>query len=151
MITAQEIAKSTKSFLRDKYNRIVAVEATLEHARVDIMSLKANSFCDNGDLTVYEIKISRSDFLHELKCQKYLKAMESCNRFYYLCPVDLIKVSELPPNAGLCYYDNREIKIIKYAKRQKKALTYYTLIRFINKLAEENKNLIRDMKYLNNS
>jgi hypothetical protein len=142
-MNAQDIAKGTKDYL-NKIGRIVAIEATLECARVDIMSLKPNSFYDNGDLTIYEIKVNRSDFLNELKQKKYLRAMQSCNRFYYLCPPYLITPKELPVNAGLCFYNGGNIEIIKYAKRQKLALTYYTLIRFINKLSEELKGGVKN-------
>jgi hypothetical protein len=147
MITAREIAVGTQKYLIS-IGRISAIEATLEYARVDLMSLKPHSFCDTGDLTVYEIKISRSDFLNEIKQQKYLRAMKSCNRFYYLCPPYLILPTELPQNAGLCFYDNGEIKVIKRAKRINTIITNYTLIRLANKLSEELEMLKRENKEL---
>jgi hypothetical protein len=37
------------------------------------------------------------------------------NRFYYCCPKDLIKVSEIPKYAGLYHVNNSGIEIIKHA------------------------------------
>jgi hypothetical protein len=48
----------------------------------------------------YEIKVSRSDFLGDDKWRGYL---DLCSDFYFVCPKDLIKPDELPPEAGLLY------------------------------------------------
>ncbi len=50
----------------------------------------------------YEIKISRGDFLHELKDpSKKEFAMEISNEFYFVTPPGLIKEDELPEDCGL--------------------------------------------------
>ncbi|TGE35912.1 hypothetical protein E4K67_22615 [Desulfosporosinus fructosivorans] len=50
----------------------------------------------------YEIKVSRSDFLKEIKHpEKRTQALQMSNQFYFVAPVGLIKASELPPEAGL--------------------------------------------------
>lgn len=49
-----------------------------------------------------EIKISRSDFLAEIrKPEKRRRALLLSNEFYFVAPHGLIKVEELPPEAGL--------------------------------------------------
>jgi hypothetical protein len=48
--------------------------------------------------TVYEIKVSRSDFLNDKKWRNYLPY---CNEFFFVAPKGLIQVAELPPEAGL--------------------------------------------------
>lgn len=51
---------------------------------------------------VYEIKVSRSDFLREIKHpEKRSQALAMSNQFYFVAPVGLIKPDELPPEAGL--------------------------------------------------
>ena len=51
---------------------------------------------------VYEIKVSRSDFLYEIKHpEKREQALQLSNCFYFVAPVGLIKPEELPPEAGL--------------------------------------------------
>lgn len=50
----------------------------------------------------YEIKVSRSDFLREIKHpEKRTQALHLSNQFYFVAPVGLIKPNELPPEAGL--------------------------------------------------
>ena len=85
-----------------------------------------------GMMNEYEIKTSRSDFLADFKHKQYkhllLSSREAVktyakwkkgkrtedtydliilpNRFYYVCPVDLIDAKEIPEYAGLVYVDN---------------------------------------------
>ena len=51
----------------------------------------------------YEIKVSRSDFLRgrETALCEYTKY---CHKFSFVCPPDVIKISELPGDVGLIYY-----------------------------------------------
>lgn len=50
----------------------------------------------------YEIKVSRSDFLAELKDpDKRAAALACANEFYFVVPVGLIKPDEIPPECGL--------------------------------------------------
>ena len=50
----------------------------------------------------YEIKVSRSDFLHEIKHpNKARRALAFSNRYFFATPVGLVKPEELPPWAGL--------------------------------------------------
>ncbi len=46
----------------------------------------------------YEVKVSRSDFVHDDKWRGYL---EYCNQFYFVAPPKLINPNELPAEAGL--------------------------------------------------
>jgi hypothetical protein len=48
----------------------------------------------------YEIKVDRSDFINDNKWHEYLPY---CNSFYFVCPKDVIKESEVPGDAGLYY------------------------------------------------
>ncbi len=91
----------------------------------------------------YELKISRTDFLKEVKNfnenidrRKYMKhkfmklVNDSCkiktkskktykisNKYYFVCPKDLIKVEEILDYQGLIYFDdiNKTFEIIKEA------------------------------------
>lgn len=54
----------------------------------------------------FEIKISRGDFLRELKDHgKYKEAVWFANYFYYVAPVGVIKPEELPLDTGLIEVD----------------------------------------------
>ena len=49
---------------------------------------------------VYEIKVSRSDFINDNKWPDYLNY---CNQLFFVCPRGIISPDELPPEAGLMY------------------------------------------------
>lgn len=54
--------------------------------------------------TVYEIKMSRADFLADFK-KKARQAKRQCGDYrYYVCNGDFIKPEELPPGWGLYWY-----------------------------------------------
>lgn len=81
-------------------------------------------------VTEYEIKLSRADFLadknkidkHRILSLGYMGP----KFFYYVCPIGLIKESEIPTYSGLAYvspdkytYDQNCVKIIKRAPQRK--------------------------------
>ena len=67
--------------------------------RIDFWALN----CWKGHQRIaYEIKVSRQDFLKELKDPKKRRmALLFSNEFYFIAPKGLIKVEELPPECGL--------------------------------------------------
>ena len=67
-----------------------------------------------------EVKVSGSDFKKDAKkIFREYPNMGMGEFRYYICPTDLIKVNELPPNWGLLYYsEDCGIEIIQKAKRQ---------------------------------
>ena len=82
------------------------------------------SLSKSGLLHEYEVKISRSDFLadkkrKQIKFSHYeVRNERTCpHYFYYVCPENLISKSEIPIWAGLYYYSDGEIRLIKSPKR----------------------------------
>jgi hypothetical protein len=75
-------------------------------------------------ITEYEIKISHSDFLRDLKKKRHIFYRDNYGggavKFWYCCPEGIISVDETPGYAGLLYVDTDEnIKVIKPAPRRK--------------------------------
>ena len=66
-------------------------------------------------ITGYEIKVSRSDFLNDNKWHLYLKY---CNIFYFVCPTGMIKKEELSDDVGLLYYNPETCEINPRAKKK---------------------------------
>lgn len=64
--------------------------------RFDLWSMK-KSYA-NPITWIYEIKISRQDFLQDNKWMTYLPY---CTDFYFVAPAGIIDVSEVPEQAGL--------------------------------------------------
>jgi len=51
--------------------------------------------------SAFEIKVSRSDFIHELQNQiKHKWALECFHEFWFVAPQEVIQLEELPPNIG---------------------------------------------------
>ena len=69
----------------------------------------------SGRSTVYEIKMSRADFLADFKkkCRKSDHKKAGC-KFAYVCYGDFIKPDEIPEKWGLFYFINGKFKAIKY-------------------------------------
>ena len=53
-------------------------------------------------IRIFEVKISRSDFLRDNKWNLYL---QYCHEFYFACPAGMIRPDELPLEVGLMWYD----------------------------------------------
>lgn len=60
---------------------------------------------------VFEIKVSRGDFLNEIKKpSKRKQAVGLSNQFYFIVPKGMLKVEEIPADCGLMEV-NKELKI----------------------------------------
>jgi len=70
-----------------------------------------------GEFSAYEIKVSKSDFKHDVESfvQKQSDAMRNSNQFYYVCPHGLIEIGEVPESSGLMWVDSAGAKVKKVA------------------------------------
>jgi hypothetical protein len=66
---------------------------------VDVMEIKPSytRFC----LTVYEVKVSRADFLADVRAGKWRGYLPHCQRIYFACPAGMLDKREIPAEAGL--------------------------------------------------
>lgn len=101
MITACDI----NELLIEKYNRdfICIPECKIgsswsngKHRIIDLWCM-AKSWALPRTIA-FEIKVSRNDFLRDIKWQDYLAY---CTEFYFVAPPNIIAPDELPPEAGL--------------------------------------------------
>lgn len=51
-------------------------------------------------LTAYEVKISRADFLSDIRSGKWRNYLESVERLYFAVPAGMIDAREVPPECG---------------------------------------------------
>lgn len=68
-------------------------------------ALAMNMYPSRGlEIHGFEIKVSRSDWLRELRCpEKSSNVQQFCDRWWIVAPKDIIKPGELPPTWG--HYD----------------------------------------------
>jgi len=68
----------------------------------------------SGHSIVFEIKMSRSDFLADFKKHCRKQEVSKCGNFHaYVCYGDFIKKEEVPDDWGLYHYINGKFKEIK--------------------------------------
>lgn len=70
--------------------------------------------------SAFEIKVSRSDFFHELQNAQKRKWCEECfHEFWFVAPDDVIQLSELPDGAGWLHPHGDKLSIKRHARYNK--------------------------------
>lgn len=98
---------------------------TVQCVRPDVFTMMPTFNEDKMNPTTYEIKVSRSDFLVDIKKpQKRAGSQQISEAFYYVCPDGLIKKEEVPLDCGLIYeIKNGKFETIKRPKKKKVTLS----------------------------
>lgn len=84
--------------------------------QADVITIKPSYTKFNLD--IYEVKVTRSDFLTDLKRGKYKKYLPHCNRLYFAIVGDIAKKDEIPNDIGLIKYTEKGWSTIKAAKKR---------------------------------
>ena len=63
----------------------------------------------------YEVKISRTDFLRDVKWTDYLPV---CNSFYFVSPPNIVLPTDLPSGIGLLWLEGENLILKKNARRR---------------------------------
>lgn len=80
--------------------------------RPDVLTI--NKSYNRWNPTVFEIKVSRADFLSDVKSGKWAKYFDAASRVSFAVPAGLVKKTEIPEKAGLIV---RHDKVWRYAKK----------------------------------
>ncbi len=66
--------------------------------RADVLGVKPSytRFC----VSIYEVKISRSDFMSDIRSGKWRTYLPHCHRFYFATLPGVCEKSDIPPEAG---------------------------------------------------
>jgi hypothetical protein len=72
--------------------------------RADVVEIKPSykRFCVN----IYEVKISRADFLSDIRSGKWKGYLSHCHRFYFAAPKGMLTKEDIPEEAGLIVRDD---------------------------------------------
>jgi len=111
-------AKAIVSLLREKHSEDVFVPECKDgptqstgHFRMDAWAM--NRSWANPCISAYEVKVSRSDFLNDNKWRSYLPY---CNQLSFVCPRNLIGLTELPVDVGLYYVASTGTRLVTARK-----------------------------------
>lgn len=94
-------------------------------ARADVVGIKPsyNRFC----LSVYEVKISRADFLSDIRSEKWKLYLPHCHRFYFAMPSGIVTRADIPDPAGLYVKGPKGWSVVKGAKKLDSEVSEETL------------------------
>lgn len=104
--------------------------------RADVIEIKPsyNRFL----FTIYEVKVSRSDFLGDIRSGKWRGYLGHCHRFYFAVPSGMINKKEVPEEAGLIVRGETGWSTAKAAQVREIAIPDMTLKSLIFSKQREN-------------
>lgn len=105
-MTTQEVTHSLAAYLR-RTGYFAATEVPLltngvspAATRADVYAIRLGSFT-RKDTAIYEVKVSRADFLQDVRTGKALGYTRFAHKVSYAVPEGLVDRMEVPPGIGL--------------------------------------------------
>lgn len=80
---------------------------------------------------IYEVKVSRSDFLSDIRTGKWKNYLPHCHRFYFAIKSGIAKKEEIPKEAGLLIRGDKGWSTNKMAENRNITVPYDTLLSVI--------------------
>lgn len=80
-------------------------------ADVCVVKPSYTRFC----LSIYEVKFSRADFLSDIRSEKWKKYLYHCHRFYFATTSGIVKLEDIPTEAGWIVRGNNGWRVMKSA------------------------------------
>lgn len=80
-----------------------------------------DGYAITGDKFIcYEIKVTRADYLSDIRAGKWEKYLPYCNEMFFVCPHGMIKREEVPKGVGLIYISKNgdKTRIVKQSLRE---------------------------------
>jgi len=111
---AEDLAITKNSFYLDVPLGSVSLAPYGEGVpRADLVEVKPSytRFC----VSIYEVKVSRSDFLSDIKSGKWRSYLPHCHRIYFATPAGMVDKREIPEEAGWIACGDRGWKTMKAA------------------------------------
>lgn len=86
------------------------------HCRPDVFSIVPTLNVEKCRPWTHEVKISRADFLSDIRSEKWRQYVAFSCRVFFAVPKGLIDPSELPAEAGLWHLDGGQWMLVKSGK-----------------------------------
>ena len=124
---AEELARAIglMPFLNVPLGSVFLADWGTGPSRADVVGIKPSytQFC----ISIYEVKVSRADFLSDIRSDKWRGYLPHCNRFYFAVDAGVAKKDEIPEPAGLMVHGDKGWYTSKGAKPQKHEIPVETL------------------------
>ena len=95
-----------------------------QHADVVTIRPSYTKFC----MDIFEAKVSRTDFMGDVKSGKWKGYLNHCHRFYFACLSGIAKIADVPREAGLYVRGDKGWKCVKGAEPRDITVPYETLM-----------------------
>jgi hypothetical protein len=97
--------------------------------RADLVRIRPSytRFC----IDIFEVKISRSDFLSDIRTKKWMGYLPHCHRFYFAIKSGVADLTEIPDGVGLMVYGGKGWRTIKGAENRSPEIPAETLLSLI--------------------
>jgi len=123
MNTAFEVKEDLAKHLQDKgwiaWTEIPLGSVMWNNGRIpraDVLAV--NKSFSSSTFIIYEVKVSRTDFLGDVNRSKYQSYFEFCSQLYFAAPSGLLKKEEIPENCGLVVQGKSSWRVTKAATRR---------------------------------
>jgi hypothetical protein len=90
-----------------------ALNTVIGIPRADVVTVRPSYV--NFQVNIYEVKVSRADFLQDSKSKKWQKYIPHCHKIYFAAPKGLLSKSEIPIGCGLIVRNNKSWHVVKRA------------------------------------
>jgi hypothetical protein len=109
----EDLQADLARFMREA-GQIVAVRFQLPHGgqQIDVLTIAPYKY-SRPDVRAYEVKVSRSDFLSDTRAAKWTGYTRYANRVLFACEAGLLKVEDVPAEAGLIVRGRNGWSVVK--------------------------------------
>lgn len=121
-IAADDVRRGLERRYRDKWTVLhevahhVGYEAGHQRRYIDTVAVGMTRESGYGTIYCHEIKVSRSDWLSEMRQpEKHRAFLDRCHRFYFVAPKGVILAHEVLPDCGLLIWYPSQIRIVRDA------------------------------------
>lgn len=114
-VTHNDLASSLAAHLRSRHCDHRVTWENLEftdwtpgvalHCRPDVFSIRPTLDVETCRPWTHEVKVSRSDFLSDIRSQKWRQYVKFSCRVFFAAPRGMIALTELPTETGLWEFD----------------------------------------------
>lgn len=91
----------------------------------DVLTIKPSYTKFNID--IFECKVTRSDFLNEIKTAKWKKYLDHCHRLYFATKMGIAKKEEIPDGVGWMVRSENGWRVMKASSPREVEIPYRTL------------------------
>jgi hypothetical protein len=113
----------------------------------DVITIKPSykRFC----LSIFEVKVSRADFLGDIRSEKWKRYLPHCHRFYFATLPRIAKKEDIPPEAGWIVKGPNTWTYRKAAPARKIDIPEFTLLSLL--FSKERNPRARNLRKLRNA